>query len=218
MKQYKLVIVVLCVVALLFVLGTVSGFFAGRKASENELTFDSAQKYKKTWVAAIQRFLAPFFSLDDNRIQPLSIGSAGKRAYRLTDDNVHDIAILRKSGAEIETAVVRVKENYAKMFVRSSEISNTATTGASRASVEIATRTAINVPTRIRPGRIPGNISHSVQNVRLSVRYFTDEEENGSLASEQTDEVRLAVLEDGGTLRLQCKGCSQNRPVTVILK
>lgn len=218
MKQHKLVLMVLAMVAFLFVLGTGTGFFAGRKASDNKMTLDSAGKYKKTWVAATQRFLAPFFSLDDKRIQPLSKGPAGKRTYRLTDDKVHDIAILRKSGAEIESAVVRVREDYAKMIVRFSEGSDAAKSRDPRKRIKFATRPQINVSGKVKPGRIHGDISQPVQNVELSVRYFVDEEETDSLSSEQTDEVRLAVLEGGGTLRLQCRGCSKNRPVTVLLE
>ena len=69
MKQNKLVIVVLVVIAVLFVLGLSSDFFRSEEDQDNDISMGKVEKLKDRWIADLDEAMARFQdSLDSSRL------------------------------------------------------------------------------------------------------------------------------------------------------
>ena len=112
MKQNKLVIVVLVVIAVLFVLGLSSGAFRNKDKKNDDLSMSKAQELKNSWIGNLDDVMAPFrSSLDIRRIKKRPECQVSDGIYKLTGkQDTCRIIIAAKDGADIEEAVLSVKE------------------------------------------------------------------------------------------------------------
>jgi hypothetical protein len=225
MKQNKLVIVVLVVIAVLFVLGLSSGGFRKKDKKDDDLSMSKAQELKKnSWIGNLDNLIAPFrSSLDFGRIKKHPECQVSDGIYKLTGkQDTCNIIIAAKDGADIEEAVLSVKEGNVNLMVPYPDDKSdpTVSRGPQILPGRLKHSKAITDIAGIRPGAgLPGV---SQQPLQLSVVFMPAEgPANGDdqkIRWEVTKEVKLMVLEKGGTINLECKGCRDNQTVTVTLK
>jgi hypothetical protein len=225
MKQNKLVIVVLVVIALLFVLGLSSGVFRDKDNKDGELSMRKAENQNTGWMAWLDGVMEPFRKgLDRRRLSMRPDCQIGDQTYKLTGQRQEcDIFIAAKNGAGVQKAVLSVQGGQVKVLVPypDDEPCAKATRGVRKSLSKVKTSKAVADFSRNKPGNIikPGNTPGGAfqQPVELSVIYPADQDE-AQARCEVTGDVDLMVLAQGGTLRLKCKGCENNRTVTVTLK
>ena len=219
MKQNKLVIVVLVVIALLFVLGLGSGFFRDKDNKDDKLSMSKAENQNTGWMAWLDRAMEPFGSgLDRRRLSMRPDCQTGDQTYKLTEQKKEcDIFIAAKGGADVEKAVLSVQGGQVKVMVPypDDEPCSKATRGVRQPLSKLKKSKAVADFTRIKPGNIQGGAS--LQPVELSVIYPADQHEADAMC-EVTGDVDLMVLAQGGILKLKCNGCENNRTVTITLK
>jgi len=225
MKQNKLVIVVLVVIALLFVLGLSAGVFRDKDNQDDELSMSKAENQNTGWMAWLDGAMEPFRKgLDRRRLSMRPDCQIGDQTYKLTGQKQEcDIFIAAKEGAAVEKAVLSVQGGQVKVMVPypDDEPCAKATRGVRQPLSKVNKSKAIANFARIKPGNIikPGNTPGGTfqQPLELSVIYPADQDE-AQARCEVTGDVDLMVLAQGGTLRLKCKGCDKNRSVSVTLK
>lgn len=223
MKQNRLAILVLVIIAVLFVLGLSSGLFLHKDEKDNDLSMSKAQELKASWLANLEGVMSPFrSSFDIRRIKHRPECQVSDGIYKLTGkQDTCKIIIAAKDGADLEEAVLSVKEGNVKLQVPYPDESDpTVSRGPQILPGRLNHSKTITDIAGIRPGiGLPGV---SQQPLQLSVVFMPAE---GSANSddkktiwEVTKEVKLMVLEKGGTINLECKGCRDNQTVTVTLK
>jgi hypothetical protein len=221
MKQNKLAIVVLIVLAVLFVLGMGSNLFRDKKDKDNELSMRKAGDLKNRWIGSMESAMAPFRSaLDSGRLKKRSNCQTGDKTYKLTDQDECYIIIERaKDGAEFEKAIVAVQEANVKVSVPypDDEPCPITTRGSAVSFSTFKQPKAITGIAKIKPDKFQADASQ--QSLELSVVYIPAGGKEKKAKCEVTEDVSLMVLEEGGKLKLQCKGCNQkqDRTVTVTL-
>jgi len=219
MKQNKLVIVVLGVIALLFVLGLSSGILRDKDNQDGELSMSKAENQNAGWMAWLDGAMEPFRSgLDSRRLSMRPDCQIGDQTYKLTEQKQEcDIFIAAKDGAAVQKAVLSVQGGQVKVLVPypDDEPCAKATRGVRQPLSKLKTSKAVADFARIKPGNTPGGAFQKP--VELSVIYPADQDE-AEARCEVTGDVDLMVLAQGGTLKLKCKGCENNRSVTVTLK
>lgn len=224
MKQNKLVIMVLVVIAVLFVLGLSSGAFRNKDKKNDDLSMSKAQELKNSWIGNLDDVMAPFrSSLDIRRIKKRPECQVSDGIYKLTGkQDTCKIIIAAKDGADIEEAVLSVKEGNVNLQVPypDDEPDPTVSRGPQILPGRLDRAKTITDIAGIRPGiGLPGVSQPTLQ---LSVVFIpADGPANGDDKKtrwEVTKEVNLMVLEKGGTINLECKGCSDKQTVTVTLK
>lgn len=226
MKQNKVAIVVLVIVALLFVLGLSSGVFRSKDDKDDKLTMSKAEKQDTGWMAWLNDAMKPFRqSLDSRRLAPRATCQTGDRSYRLTDEKTCNIKIAASiDEEEVENADITVEDPKVSVKLRyysngkdpESEKDSESTRGMPISLGKVKTAKKLIDIGKLRPPKTP---TSSIQPpLELTVVYLPEGEENepnNTMAVEGA--VRLTVLEKGGTLRLQCKGCNgQNKRVIEI--
>ena len=220
MKQNKLVIVVLVVIAVLFVLGLSSGVFRNKDDKDDKLSMSKAEKQKGGWMAMLDGAMEPFRSgLDGRRLSMRPDCQTGDQTYQLTDkQNKCDIFIAAKEGADVEKAVLSVKDSQVKVMVPfpDDESCPQATRGVRLPLSKVNKSKAIADFARAKPGHSQGGASQPP--VKLSVIYVPAGADETEANCEVTGDVNLMVLAKGGTLKLECEGCDNKRPVPVPLK
>ena len=220
MKQNKLVIVVLVVIAVLFVLGLSSGVFRNKDDKDGELSMSKAENQKTGWMALLDGAMEPFRSgLDSRRLSKRPGCQTGDKIYKLTGQEKEcNIFIAAKDGADVEKAVLAVKDGQVKVMVPypDDEPCAQASRGVRLPLSKVKKSTAVADFARIKPGNIQGGASQ--QPVKLSVIYIPARADEKKARCEVTGDVNLMVLAKGGTLKLKCEGCDNNRTVTVTLK
>jgi hypothetical protein len=219
MKQNKLVIVVLVVIAVLFVLGLSAGVFRNKDDKDGELSMSKAENQKTGWMALLDGAMEPFRSrLDSRRLSMRPDCQIGDQTYKLTGQKKEcDVFIAAKNGAGVEKAVLSVKGGQVKVMVPypDDEPCAQASRGVRLPVSNVKKSMAVADFARIKPGNIQGGAS--LRPVELSVIYPADQDE-ADARWEVTGDVDLMVLAQGGTLKLKCEGCDNNRTVTVTLK
>jgi hypothetical protein len=223
MKQNKVAIVVLVIIALLFVLGLSSGVFRSKGDNDGNLTMSKAEKRDAGWMAWLNDAMKPFRpSLDSRRLAPQAACRTGDRSYRLTDEKTCIIQIAASiDGEAVENADITVEDPKVSVKLRyySDEKDSESTRGMPAALGRVKTAKKMLDIGKFKPPRIPtDSIQHPLE---LTVIYLPQGEEkkpNKTMAVE--GEVRLTVLEKGGELQLQCKGCNRQnkRAIEVKLK
>jgi hypothetical protein len=215
MKQNKVAIVVLVIVALLFVLGLSSGVF--RSKDEGNLTMSKAEKQDTGWMAWLNDAMKPFRpSLDSHRLAPPATCRTDERSFRLTDEKACDISIGPSfDGEAVENADITVEDPKVKVQIAyfSDEKDSESTRGMPASLGKVKTAKKLIDIGKLRP---PQAATGSIQApLELTVVYLPKgEEKEPNKTMPVKGEVRLTVLETGGTLRLKCKGCSaQNQSV-----
>ncbi len=221
MKQNKLVIAVLVIIAVLFVLGLSSGVFRDKDDKDDELSMSKAEELKNGWLSSLDGAMAPFsHALDGRRLTPRAQCRIGDKTYKLTAERDEcDIIIAKKDGADVEKAVLSVKPGNVKVMVPypDDEPCPRATRGSSILFRKKPHFKAISGISEIKPGRAPSGASQ--QPLSLSVIYIpAGGDEKETKLCEVTGDVNLMVLDKGGTLRLECEGCGSEQSVTVKLK
>ncbi len=222
MKQNKLAVAVLILIAILFVLGLSAGIFRNKGEKDDELSMRKAEELKDRWIGSLDKIMAPFrkpFNFD--RIENSPICQVSDGIYRLKGKKTCNIIIGKKEkkDANIQQAVLSVEENNVKIMVPypDSEPCPETTRGP---GISIGKFKDLKVATNIlekRPGLVRPNVSQ--QELKLSVIYIPSGKKDDEKARcEAQEEVTLMVLEDGGTLKLKCENCSNNQTVTVKLK
>jgi len=217
MKQNKVAIVVLVIVALLFVLGLSAGVFRSKDDKDDTLTMSKAENQNAGWMAWLNDAMKPFRpSLDSRRLAPPATCRTGDRSYRLTDEKTCSIPIAASiDGEEVENADITVADPKVRVQLAyfSDEKDSEATRGMPVALGEVKTAKKMLDIGKFRPPRVPS--ASSQPPLELTIVYLPQGEEkepNKAMAVE--GEVRLTVLKNGGTLRLKCNGCSgQNQRV-----
>jgi hypothetical protein len=225
MKQNKLVIVVLVIITVLFILGLSSDFFRGDDDKDDDKSISKVEKFKDRWLGALDDMMAPFQdSLDSRRLDPKEQCQIDDNTFKLTKNRKKcTIAIARRDGAAAQKAVLSVKPGNVKVWIPypKDEPCPTATRGSlitlgkfkqSKATIGFAKIK----PGKIKPGQAQGGTSQ--QSLRLDFIYTPAGEDPQKARCEAAGEVKLMVLENGGTLNLVCTGCDNNRSVTVALE
>ncbi len=219
MKQNKLVIVVLVVIALLFVLGLSAGVFRDKDNQDDELSMSKAENQNTGWMAWLDSAMEPFRSgLDSRRLSMRPDCQIGDQTYKLTGQKKEcDIFIAAKDGAGVQKAVLSVQGGPVKVIVPypDNEPCAKATRGVRLPLSKVKKSKAVADLARIKPGSSQGGALQKP--VELSVIYPADQDE-AEARCEVAGDVDLMVLAQGGTLKLKCKGCENNRTVTVTLK
>jgi hypothetical protein len=228
MKQNKLVIVVLVVIALLFVLGLSSGVFRDKDDGDDKLSMSKVQELKERWIGSLDRAMDPFRSgFDNQRLDNWAIDSrTGERTFTLSDDKEHITKIAAQDGDGVEKAVLSVVNNNAKINVKimvpysKDESCPKSTPRGVLTSFNKLKKSKANINIgKIKPGRVTtGTIQKPLE---LSVVYtpaISDSEKAKIHRCEERGDLDLTVLDIGGELDFQCKGCNPNRTVTVTLK
>lgn len=225
MKKNKLVIIVLVIIAVLFVLGLGSDFFRSEEDGDGKPPMSKVEKYKKRWLGTLDNVMASFQDdLESSRLDPKEQCQTGDNTFKLTKNpNRCTIAIARRNGADAQKAVLSVNPANVKVWIPypKGEPCPTATRGArvkmgkfkqSKAAIGIAKIK----PGKIKPGQAQGGTSQ--QSLRLDFIYTPAGETPQTPRCEAAGGVKLVVLENGGTLKLACPKCDNNRSVTVTLK
>lgn len=229
MKQNKLVIVVLVIIAVLFVLGLSSDFFRGDDKDDDK-SISKVEKFKDRWLGALDQAMAPFQdTLDSRRLDPKEQCQIDDNTFKLTKNRKRcTIAIARRDGAAAQKAVLSVKPGNVKVWIPypKDEPCPTATRGSrvtlgkfkpSKATIGIAKIKPFKTkPGKIKPGQAQGGASQ--KSLRLDFIYTPADEDPQKARCEASGEVKLMVLEEGGTLKLECRGCDDNKSITVALE
>lgn len=227
MKQNKLVIVVLVIVAVLFVLGLNSGFFRDKEDDHDTLTMSKAQFYKKRWVASLEGILSPMRDkLDMGRLTVPGNCKKENQSFKLTKQMPACVITIKgDEDASVQKAVLSVKPANARLRVAypadepCAPPTGAATTRGGTASTK-KLKTFKTKPNfvKVAPGRIQGGQAGVLQALTLDVVYTPAGESPQSKRCVVADDIDLVVLDKGGTLRLECKGCEKNKSITVALE
>jgi hypothetical protein len=221
MKQNKVVIVVLVIVALLFVLGLSSGVFRSKDDKDDNLTMSKAEKQNAGWMAWLNDAMKPFrHSLTRERLAERATCQTGDRSYQLTDEKACDIPIAPSiDGEKVENAAITVKDPKVRVQLAyfSDEKDSESTRGMPISLGKVKTAKKVIDIGKFRPPRVPtGSIQAPLE---LTVVYLPKGEENKPNKTMAVEgEVRLTVLEKGGTLRLQCSGCNKQNQRVIEVK
>ena len=222
MKQNKLVIVGLVVIVVLFVVGLSMGLFHGEEENENGMTMRQAQSQMDGWIASLEGALSSFRrKLDRGRLSPEDDCKINQTTYKLTENaSTCDIAIAAKDGATVQKAVLSVKTGNVKLQVSYPKDMDcaTSTRGLGVSLNKFKQPKAKIGMTKIKPGVVQGGVVTSPKLLTLDVIYTPAGKDEQSKRCEVTGDIDLVVLEKGGTLKLVCKGCDNNRSVTVELE
>jgi hypothetical protein len=212
MKQNKLVIVGLVVIAVLFVIGLGTGLF-------------NAQNPNNDWVATLERFMSPFDSkLDPARLIPLNNCKIDQSTHRLTltrNKPECNFKIAAQDEDTVQKAVLSVKTGNVKLQVPcpKDKASATSTRGTRVSFTKFKQPKAKVATMSIKPGKVQAGSVISKKLLTLDVIYTPAGAKKKSKMCEATGDIDLAVLEKGGTLNLVCQECRiKNRSVTVALK
>jgi hypothetical protein len=219
MKENKPFIGVLVLIGVLFVLGLGSGMFRDKEENDGELNMRKVEELKNRWIGSLNNMMASFRKpLDLDRIEIRPYCQINDGIFRLTDNQPCSIVIASKGGADLEKAVLSVQEKNVKIRVPyPNDESSPEITGNSRISpAKLKPSKVITDIERIKPGM--GHPGVFQQPPELSVVYtpFGVEEKKGKW--EVIKDVDLIILKEGGTLKLQCKGCSDTQTVTAVLE
>ena len=224
MKQNKLVIGVLVLIAVLFVLGLSSGVFRDKNANDDELSIEKAQALKDRWIGSLEDVMARFrdpFDLDRLNEPAPPDCKIEDGVYKLTKENDNcTVKIEAKKDADIQEALITIKEDNAKLMVLYPEkIDGAADARGPRISIgklKHSKTLADLVKTRPQLGQKP----HSPKPLKVKAVYVPDGGEEQTGKWEETTEIKLMVLEKGGTISLkrECDNCGNDQPVTVVLK
>ncbi len=227
MKQNKLVIVVLVVIAVLFVLGLSSGLFRKKEGGGDTLTMDKVQLYKDRWVASLENVMSPMRDkLNFGRMSVPAECNPVNQSFTLTKNmDPCAITINREKGATVQKAVLSVKTGNVKVRVSypdkepcASSPGASSTRGAPVLFKKFKQPQATLNMSKIKPGNIQGGSGTFQQPLTLDVIYTPDGADEQSKRCEVTGPVDLTVLEKGGTLKLVCTGCNSKRSVSVALE
>ncbi len=218
MKQNKLVIAVLVVIAVLFVLGLSSSVFRDKDDKDDELSITKAENLQNGWVGSLDDAMAPFRrTLDRRRLAQRAKCQTGERSFKLTDEKECDIPIAAAiDGAEVENVIVAVEGDnvVVKVAYDSNETVSELTRGLRVSLDRIKTPKVVTGIGKLKPPRVqPGS---SQPPIELTVVYFPEgkAKEPGKFMKVEGD-LRLTVLAKGGTLRLKCKGCDPQKRSTI---
>lgn len=170
------------------------------------------------WLEALNSVAGPLSpGLDRRRITALPSITTDKSIYRIKNKQTQTVRFGKKEGSRIERAVLKSNQKGVVLKVPGPECSKEPDSKpvARRLSFPGSTRLEVASPaihSGIRSPRVDLPIELKV--------LYTPAGESVKTPSEweTVEEVDLVVLEDGGTLRLQCKGCNPNRTVTVKLE
>ncbi len=213
MKQQKIAILVLVLLVILFIGGLSSGYLAGNNGSDGDFSIEQAKQMKDKWVGSLDNFLALFSQkLNTARLSPQpSIGQNKEKTYRLANAKERTIFIssAKKGDKEVQRATLRVKKDKAKMRV-CAEPQNKSTRAMPKKKVPATFATNI-----IRPemATVVG-----LQKIALVDIWYVPTGKQKGNQCEQSEELPLAVLEEGGKLIMKCHNCSNKRSVTVTLE
>lgn len=220
MKQNKLVIVLLVVLAIAFAIGLGSGVFRENGENDSELTMSKAKTYQDRWVSSLKKKLS-FFSepLDKRRLNRRAKCQTADRTYKLTDGKECSVSIAASSdGENIEEATLTVEGNNAKLFVA---YPGTGDCKSDR-GMKTAFKTIKTPKVAVGIGKIKQpNVKKdpSPPQLELVVAFMpggTREVEESYCQA--VKEVKLSVIEKGGTIKLKCNGCDARKKKSVIVK
>ncbi len=231
MKQNKLVIVALVVVAVLFILGLSSGFFRDTGQNDNELTMSKAQSYKKGWIASLKGMMS-------STRTPLDSGRLPKKAKR-TNPNIPGPDI--NLGAD-GTVVLGNELEYAIEIAPSKDDEDLEsvilTVAGGRTSLKVAYPGTGDCPKprgmgvalkkfktpkvaagigKIKQPKVTGNFKPP--EFELIVAYTpADIKKAEEEHCQKVEQVDIAVLKDGGTIKMKCTGCNRQKKKTIRVK
>ncbi len=225
MKQNKLAILILGIIVVLFILALMSGAFLHKDDQGTKPSMSKVNELRKSWIGKLDNTMAPFrSSLDIHRIKNRPACQMSEGVYKLTgSQDSCTIIIGAKDGSEIEEAVLSVKEANVKFLVPQypdDESTGEVTRGSRILTGKVNHFKTITEAGRIRPEIIRPDVS--AQPIRLSVVYEPADGSDGGNGGKtkwvETEEVKLIVLNMGGTLKLKCENCTTNQTITVSLK
>lgn len=218
MKQNKVAIVVLVVIVLLFVVGLGAGVFRNK---DDELSMSKVEELKKKWVGSLDRVMEPFrHSLSSGRLAPPATCQTGEGSYQLADENACDIPIAASSdGVEVEKAEIAVEgQNITVVLAYSSDEKDSESTRGLPVSLsKVKTPMKVSDIGRLKPPKVQPNPLQPP--LELTISYFPEGKiEKPQKTMNVEGKVGVTVLEKGGTLRLQCKGCNRQQKRAIDVK
>jgi hypothetical protein len=221
MKQNKVVIVVLVVIALLFVLGLSSGVFRSKSGNDDKLTMSKAENQNTGWMAWLDKAMKPMrHSLDSRRLAPRATCQTGDYTYQLNDEKACDIPIAVSSdGVDVENAEISVAgQNVSVVLAYSSnEKDSESTRGMGVSLNKFKTPLKMTDIGKLKPPKVQP--SSPQPPLELTVSYFPGGKVEAPNKTKKVEgKVGLTVLERGGTLRLQCKGCNRQQKRAIEIK
>lgn len=231
MTSNKIVLILLVLLAVAFAVCVGTPLLTGSKDNTNkEMTQDEAIDRAKTlmngWVGSLGKsfdFLSP--ALDVKRLAPPAPCRKGEKGFRLTNDTPCFVRISEKDEGiwdwtDFQKMVLKADSAGTRVQVCRCEKDDGAT--ARGAGLRVNPGKLLKVSERLKfPSRIGGGVVLQ-RGPDLEISYFPAGEpvisECGSgkiLVCEVVDAASLVVLDEGGTVRLACDGCTPAKPAAV---
>jgi len=231
MKQNKLVIVVLVIIAVLFIIGLSSGVFRDKEKSGDKLTMSKAQAYKKRWAASLNEKMSSFRTpldtgrLSDRAICPQPPGSARvinlgpDRSIELDSELECSIKIAEsKDDEDLESAILTVGGGNAALKVAYPGIGACSKSRGMKSSFKTI-KTPIVTPGlgKIKQPKVKQGLTPP--KYELIVAYLpADNEKVNETYCSAVEKINLAVLKKGGTIVMKCTGCDRQKKKTIRVK
>jgi hypothetical protein len=236
MKQNKLVIAVLVVIAVLFVLGLSSDFFRSDDDKDDDKSISKVEKFKDRWLGALDDMMAPFQdSLDSRRLPDKAIcpqpprgpdlGIVLGRDGSIKLDNELECSIkiaASKDDEDLESAILTVGDSDATLMVAYPGIGACPTSRGMRVSFKkmktpmvassIGKLKRPKIQPKVKPDSSPPRLS-------LTVAYIPKKkgEEQDSYCK-AVKEVKLSILKEGGRIEMKCTGCDRKSKKSISVK
>ena len=240
MTSKKIVLIILLLLAVAFVVGVGTPLLTEPDNGGNGWTeaaaIDEANKLMDGWAGSLagafdSLSLSPSF--DVQRLQPAASCRKGNKSFQLVADAPCIVNISKKQAGSwdwfnFEKMVLSADSDGLSLQVCHCEKDDGA---ASRgASFRVKTKKVLKVPGRLKLSDRPKTPAHPggvvvQERPRLEVSYFPKGKavvsgcESGEIhVCEVVEQASLVVLDDGGTVRLACEGCSASNPAVVTIE
>jgi hypothetical protein len=217
MKQNKLVIVVLVVIAVLFVIGLSSGLFRENGKKDDELTMSKADTLDDRWLVSLAKRASPFRDpLDRRRLAERSNCQVGDRTYKLNDGNICEITIAPSEDAEkVENAVLTVADNNATLKVAYPTLDVCPASRGMKAPLKKMKTSKMTIGVGKIKHPVPQKDASPAQ-LELVVLYLPNEKgKKHENFCRTVDKVEVAVLRTGGKIQMRCRECMREPKMTV---
>jgi hypothetical protein len=225
----KIVLIILALLAVAFAAGVGGSLMRGSEDEKKKLTQKEQQDLMDGWVGSLGRsldFLSP--SLDISRLRPPAPCRKGQKSFRLTNDTACLVRISEKEGGLwdwIDFEKMSLRPASARMSLQMCRCEEDDGTRSRGAGLRVRPKKLVTLSDRLK---IPANVATAVivqGGPQLEVSYFPQGEAvssdcrgNEALVCEVVTTASLVVLDEGGTLRLACDGCSEAKPAEVRLE
>ncbi len=228
-KSSKIVLVILALMAVAYAVGIGISLKRGSEEPKQQLSREERKDIQDGWVGSLGRsldFLSP--SLGISRLRPAAPCRKGQGAFRLTDDTPCLIRISEKEDGFwdwIDFEKMTLRPASARMSLQMCHCEEDDGARSRGAGLRVSPQKMVTLSERLK---IPANVATAVivqGGPQLEVSYFPQGETVSTgcrsgevLMCEVVTTASLVVLDEGGTVRLACDGCSKANPAEVRLE